>query len=174
MIFLGEMRGWSDKFSLFNMPGVEEEYLQNRTYPYKEVRVTLDISSNFWWFFNRSTKSHTTNTNLVLAKTFARCRGCQTSYYWYVIHQQDTPSQWTRFSTNWLRYIWQGVAFQLSHSSNGDGQNTGAEGEGYFQIKVVGMLVVSLYTKLGNCRFWSHLGSEANIFCRKGIAYGGA
>ena len=40
----------------------------------------------------------------------------------------------------------------------------------YFQIKVVGMLVNSLYTTGGNCRFWSHLGSEANIFCRKGIA----
>ena len=58
------------------MPGVEEEYLQNRRYPYKEVRLTPDISSNFLWFF-RSAKFHTTNTNLVLAKPLRAVGGAK-------------------------------------------------------------------------------------------------
>ena len=82
------MRGWPDKFSLFDMPGVEEEYLQNRRYPYKEVRLTPDISSNFLWFF-RSAKFHTTNTNLVLAKPLRAVGGAKRHI---VILVRDSPT----------------------------------------------------------------------------------
>ena len=128
--------------------------------------------------FNRSTKSHTTNTNLVPLLAVAGAKR-HISKWFTNKTPQHTGHDLVRdlvkihltghcFSTFTQLKWFITIEFLFCHGQvQLEKYGGGRRGWGFFQIKVVGILVVSLYTSSGNCRFCCHLGCEATIFTLK-------